>query len=49
MSLTAEDFARFLRRPDADIDVPLGAALSDLAVDADLDAAAAVRDLREDV
>lgn len=49
MSLTADDFARFLRKPDADTDVPLGEALAELAVDADIDAAAAVRELREDV
>lgn len=49
MSLTADDFARFLRRPDADLPVPLGEALSELAVDADLEPAATVRDLREDV
>lgn len=45
MSLTAEDFEKYLREDDDG--EPLGDALRELAVDVDADAVADVRDLRE--
>ena len=44
MSLTADDFERYLREDD---DESLGDALRLLAVDVETDAVAEVRDLRE--
>ena len=45
MSLTADDFERYLREDDDG--EPLGDALAALAVDVDTDAVAEVRELRE--
>lgn len=45
MSLTAEDFEKYLREDDDG--EPLGDALRALAVDVESDAVADVRDLRE--
>jgi hypothetical protein len=45
MSLTAEDFERYLREDDDD--EPLGDALAALAVDVEVDAVEAVREVRE--
>jgi hypothetical protein len=48
MSLTADDFKQFMESdPDDDETVPLGDALAELAVDVDVDAVDAVRDVRE--
>ena len=48
MSLTADDFAAFMGAdPEDDESVPLGDALAELAVDADIDSVEAVRDVRE--
>jgi hypothetical protein len=48
MSLTTDDFAEFLAEdPEDDTDVPLGTALSELAVDVEIDSVEAVRDVRE--
>jgi hypothetical protein len=47
MSLTADDFAEYLRDGAEGDDRPLGDALAELAVDVDMDSVAAVRDLRE--
>ncbi|WP_273836515.1 hypothetical protein [Halococcus sp. PRR34] len=47
MSLTADDFAEFVRDGGDEDDRPLGDALAELAVDVDMDSVAAVRDLRE--
>ncbi|QSG01565.1 Uncharacterized protein AArcS_0334 [Natranaeroarchaeum sulfidigenes] len=48
MSLTTDDFAEFLAEdPEDDTDVPLGTALSELAVDVETDSVEAVRDVRE--
>ena len=48
MSLTTDDFREFLGSdPDDDETVPLGDALSELAVDVDVEADDAVRDVRE--
>ncbi|ACV47602.1 MULTISPECIES: hypothetical protein [Halomicrobium] len=48
MSLTAEDFRDFLiTDPDDDETDPLGDALDELAVDVEVDAVEAVRDVRE--
>lgn len=46
MSLTADDFAEFVRDDDDD-DSPLGNALAEIAVDVDMDSVEAVRNLRE--
>lgn len=46
MSLTADDFAEFLRKESSD-DLPLGDALDELAVDVDVDSVEEVRKLRE--
>ena len=46
MSLSADDFAEFVRDDDGD-DRPLGDALSEIAVDVDMDSVEAVRNLRE--
>lgn len=48
MSLTADDFAEFLRDESED-DAPLGDSLSELAIDVDLDSVESVREMREDV
>ncbi|MDL5362254.1 hypothetical protein [Halalkalicoccus sp. NIPERK01] len=48
MSLTADDFAEFLREAPED-GQSLGDSLSELAVDVDLDSVEAVREMREDV
>jgi len=45
MSLTAEDFERYLREDDDE--VPLGDALANLALDVETDSVEAVRELRE--
>lgn len=45
MSLTADDFAEFVR--EGDDGEPLGDALAALAVDVETDAVAEVRELRE--
>lgn len=45
MSLTADDFERYLR--DDDDEELLGDALADLAVDVETDAVVAVREIRE--
>jgi hypothetical protein len=45
MSLTADDFEKYLREDDDE--EPLGDALADLAVDVETDAVAAVREIRE--
>jgi len=45
MSLTAEDFEKYLREDDDG--EPLGDALEALAVDVETDAVAAVREVRE--
>jgi hypothetical protein len=45
MSLTADDFEKYLRRDDDG--EPLGDALETLAVDVETDAVAAVREIRE--
>ncbi|WP_152420079.1 hypothetical protein [Halorubrum distributum] len=48
MSLTTDDFAAFTEDdPEDDKEVPLGDALSELAVDIDVDSVEAVRDIRE--
>jgi len=48
MSLTTEDIAEFaVEDPADDQRVPLGDALAELAVDVDVDAVEAVRDVRE--
>ena len=48
MSLTTDDFEDLMRADAADDEsVPLGDALSELAVDVDVDAVEAVRDVRE--
>ncbi|SNZ15684.1 hypothetical protein SAMN06269185_2561 [Natronoarchaeum philippinense] len=48
MSLTTDDFAEFMGEdPEDDEDVPLGDALDELAVDVEVDAVEAVRDVRE--
>lgn len=48
MSLTTDDFREFMASdPEDDESVPLGDALEELAVDVDVDAVEAVRDLRE--
>lgn len=48
MSLTTDDFAEFVGGdPDDDEEVPLGDALAELAVDADVDSVEAARDVRE--
>ncbi|WP_185903213.1 hypothetical protein [Halonotius terrestris] len=49
MSLTTDDLKEFTESdPEDDETVPLGDALSELAVDADVDAVDAVRDVREE-
>ena len=45
MSLTADDFAKYLQEDDDE--EPLGDALATLALDVETDAVADVRDLRE--
>ena len=45
MSLTADDFEKYLREDDDD--EPLGDALAALALDVETDAVAAVREIRE--
>lgn len=45
MSLTAEDFEKYLREDDDG--EPLGEALAALAVDVEVDSVEAVRDVRE--
>ena len=48
MSLTTDDFEEFMREdPEDESDVPLGDALGELAVDVEVDAVEAVRDVRE--
>lgn len=48
MSLTTDDFEEFMvSDPEDDETVPLGDALSELAVDVEVDAVEAVRDVRE--
>ncbi|MFD1598846.1 hypothetical protein [Halobellus rarus] len=48
MSLTTDDFRDFLDPdPEDDDTVPLGDALSELAVDVEVDSVEAVRDVRE--
>jgi len=48
MSLTTDDFREFLGTdPEDDESVPLGDALSELAVDVEVDAVEEVRDVRE--
>ena len=48
MSLTTDDFAEFLAEdPEDDTEVPLGTALSELALDVETDSVEAVRDVRE--
>lgn len=47
MSLTADDFAEFLRDGDEDEDLPLGDVLDELAVDIEVDSVEEVRELRE--
>ena len=48
MSLTTDDFKEFAESdPENDETVPLGDALSELAVDVEVDAVDAVRDVRE--
>ena len=48
MSLTTDDFAEFMAGdPEDDEEVPLGDALSELAVDVDVNAVEEVRDVRE--
>ena len=48
MSLTADVFEDFMREdPDDESDVPLGDALQEIAVDVEVDAVEAVRDVRE--
>jgi len=50
MSLTTDDFREFMEAdPDDDETVPLGDALSELAVDVEVDAVDAVRDVREQI
>ena len=46
MSLTADDFRDFLVTDPDDETVPFGDALDELAVDVEVDAAEAVRDVR---
>lgn len=46
MSLTADDFEKYLREDDDG--EPLGDALADLAVDVETDAVEAVRETREE-
>lgn len=45
MSLTADDFERYLREDDDG--VPLGDALANLALDVETDSVEAVREIRE--
>lgn len=45
MSLTADDFERYMREDDDD--EPLGDALANLALDVETDSVEAVRELRE--
>ena len=45
MSLTADDFEKYLREDDDD--EPLGDTLAALALDVETDAVAAVREIRE--
>jgi hypothetical protein len=48
MSLTADDFKEFMDTdPEDDETVPLGDALKEVSLDVELDAVAAVRDVRE--
>jgi hypothetical protein len=47
MSLTADDFAEYLRSSDDVDDRPLGEALADLSIDVDVDSVEAVREARE--
>lgn len=48
MSLTTDDFKAFMTSdPEDDETVPLGDALEELAVDVEVDAVEAVRDVRE--
>jgi hypothetical protein len=48
MSLTSDDFGDFIRSdPEDNETVALGDALAELAVDVDVDAVEAVRDVRE--
>jgi len=50
MSLTTDDFSEFFETdPDDDESVPLGDALAELAVDVEIDAVDAVRDVREEI
>lgn len=46
MSLTADDFAEFLREALED-EQPLGDSLSELAIDVDLDSVESVREMRD--
>lgn len=48
MSLTADDFAEYLREDGSD-EGPLGDALAELAVDVDVDSVEVVRNLREQI
>lgn len=48
MSVTADDFREFMDTdPEDDTAVPLGDALDELALDVEVDAVEAVRDVRE--
>jgi len=48
MSLTTDDFEAFMASdPEDDETVPLGDALSELAIDIEVDSVEAVRDVRE--
>lgn len=47
MSLTSDDFSEFVGSDAEDDGVPLGDALSELAVDTEVDSVQAVRDVRE--
>lgn len=49
MSLTADDFAKFLGTEERGDGSPLGDALDELAINIDVDSVAAVRELRENV
>ncbi len=49
MSLTADDFAEFVRDDGEVDDRPLGDALAEVAVDVEMDSVEAVRDLREQI
>lgn len=47
MSLTADDFAEYLRSGDDNDDRPLGEALADLSIDVDMDSVEVVHETRD--